>query len=43
MIALRTLNHYLRERRFIFRTDHDPLRYLQSKPKLTGRQFRWLD
>ena len=27
----------------MFRTDHEPIRYLQSKARLTGRQARWLD
>ena len=34
---------YPRDRSFIFRTDHEPIRYLQSKARLTGRQYRWLD
>lgn len=43
MIALREWSVYLRGRKFILRTDHEPIRYLQSKSKLTGRQYRWLD
>ena len=43
MIALREWGVYLRCREFKFRTDHEPIRYLQSKARLTGRQFRWLD
>lgn len=43
MIALREWSTYLRGRKFTFQTDHEPIRYLQSKPRLTGRQFRWLD
>lgn len=42
MIALREGDVYLRGRRFLFRTDHEPIRYLQTKAGLTGRQTRWL-
>ena len=43
MIALREWRVYLHGRRFIFETDHEPLRYLQTKARLSGRQKRWLD
>lgn len=43
MIALREWTVYLRDRSFVLKTDHEPIRYLQSKPKLSGRQMRWLD
>lgn len=43
MIALRKWAVYLRDRPFILRTDHEPIKYLQSKTKLTGRQMRWID
>ena len=43
MIALREWNLYLRGRPFKLRTDLEPIRYLQSKSRLVGRQARWLD
>lgn len=43
MIDLLDLSTYLRSRKFIFRTNQEPIRYLQFKSRLTGRQFRWLD
>ena len=43
MIALRSWSVYLRDRPFILKTDHEPIKYLQTKSKLTGRQMRWLD
>ena len=43
MIALRHWDIYLRGRKFTFRTDHEPIRYLQTKARLSGRQARWLD
>jgi len=43
MISLRHWDIYLRGRNFTFRTDHEPIRYLQSKARLSGRQARWLD
>lgn len=43
IIALDKWSVYLRGRRFIFYTDHEPIRYLQSKARLSGRQARWLD
>lgn len=39
MIAVVEMRIYIRGRRFIFRIDHKPLRYLQSK----GRQNGWID
>ena len=29
--------------KFVFKTDHEPIRYFQSKARLTGRQAQWLD
>ena len=43
MIALRHWDIYLRGRKFTFRTDHERIRYLQTKARLSGRQARWLD
>ena len=43
MIALREWRVYLYGRSFSFETDHEPLRYLQTKARLSGRQKRWLD
>ena len=43
MIALREWRVYLSGRKFRYETDHEPLRYLQTKSRLTGRQARWLD
>lgn len=43
MNALREWSVYVRGRHFIFRADHEPLRYLQSKAHLTGRKFRRMD
>ena len=43
MIALRVWDIYSRGRKFTFKTDHEPIRYLQSKAGLSGRQARWLD
>ena len=30
-------------RKFTFKTDHEPIRYLQTRAGLSGRQARWLD
>ena len=43
MLALREWSVYLRGNHFVFKTDHQPIVYLQSKARLTGRQARWLD
>lgn len=43
MIALRKWDIYLTGRSFRFRTDHESIRYLQTKARLSGRQARWLD
>lgn len=40
--ALREWSVHLRGP-FTFRTDHEPIRYLQSKIILSGRQHRWLN
>lgn len=43
MTALGTWAVYLRDRSCVLKTDHEPVKYLQSKIKLTGRQMRWID
>ena len=43
IIALREWDVYLKGRPFVFKTDHEPIRYLQTKARLSGRQARWLD
>ena len=43
IIALREWGVYLRGRNFLLKTDHEPIRYLQTKARRTGRQARWLD
>lgn len=43
IIAPRKWIVYLRDRAFTFRTDHEPIRYLQTKIRLSGRNHRWLD
>lgn len=43
MIALREWDVYLTGLRFFFKTNHEPIRYLKSKTRLTGRQYLWLD
>ncbi len=43
IIALQHWDVYLRGSRFLLRTDHEPIRYLQSKQKLNCRQAGWLD
>lgn len=42
MIALREWAVYLKDCPFIIRTDHEPIKYLQTKSKLLARQMRWL-
>ncbi len=42
-IALREWNLVLKGRSFIPRTDDEPIRYLQTKARLSGRQAQWLD
>lgn len=43
MILLRHWDIYLRGGKFTFPTDHEPIRYLQTKAGLSGRQSRWWD
>lgn len=43
IVALREWDVYHRGRKFELHTDHEPIRYLQSKARLIGRQARWLD
>ena len=40
--ACKKWDDYLREAKFTLHTDHAPLQYLQSQPKLNDRQFRWV-
>jgi hypothetical protein len=41
--ALRKWRHYLMEKRFELRTDHNGLKYLFDQPNLNARQSRWLE
>ena len=41
--AVKTWRHYLDAQEFVVHTDHSPLTYLQSQPKLSKRQARWLE
>lgn len=41
--AIKVWRHYLDAQAFIVHTDHSPLTYLQSQPKLSKRQARWLE
>lgn len=43
LIALQKWDVYLKGVQFQLKTDHEPIRYLQSKPRLSPRQQRWLD
>lgn len=43
LISVRKWDVYLRGVPFSSNTDHEPIRFLQSKPKLSPRQQRWLD
>lgn len=43
LIALQKWDVYLRGVTFKLNTDHQPIQYLQSKPRLSPRQQRWLD
>lgn len=43
LIALQKWDVYLKGFQFHLKTDHEPIRYLQSKPRLSLRQQRWLD
>ena len=43
MIALHEWDIYLKGRKFTFKIDHEPIRYLQTEARLSGRQSRWLD
>lgn len=43
LIALQKWDVYLRGVSFQLNTDHEPIRYLQTKPRLSPRQQRWLD
>lgn len=40
--ACKKWDDYLRNAKFTLYTDHAPLQYLQSQPKLNDRQFRWV-
>jgi hypothetical protein len=41
--ALRKWRHYLMEKRFGLRTDHNGLKYLFDNPTINARQRRWLE
>jgi hypothetical protein len=41
--ALRKWRHYLMEKKFELRTDHNDLKYLFDQPTLNARQSRWLE
>jgi RNase H-like domain found in reverse transcriptase len=41
--VVKELRCYLHGTSFVVRTDHHPLRYLQTQPNLSKRQVRWLD
>jgi RNase H-like domain found in reverse transcriptase len=41
--VVKELRCYLHDSAFVIRTDHHPLRYLNSQPHLSKRQARWLD
>ncbi len=43
IIALQHWDVYLRGSRFLLRTDHETIRYLQSKQNINCRQAGWLD
>lgn len=43
MHELREWSVYLHGRPTSFREYHEPMRYLHSKVRLSGRQHRWLD
>ncbi len=42
IFAVRKYRYYLLPRKFIFHTDHNPLKYIVNKPDLTGRIARWI-
>jgi hypothetical protein len=41
--ALKKWRHYLMEKRFELRTDHNGMKYLFGQPSLNARQSRWLE
>jgi predicted aspartyl protease/transposase InsO family protein len=41
--VVKELRCYLHGSAFVIRTDHHPLRYLNTQPHLSKRQVRWLD
>jgi hypothetical protein len=43
MDALRTYGYYLSGSHIKIKTDHQPLKYLLTQPKLSARQQRWVD
>ena len=43
MLALARWRPYLVGQKFELHTDHQPLVYLQSQPRLSRRNARWLD
>lgn len=43
VVALQRWRHYLHGKYFIIETDHHPLKYIKTQPKLSMVQVRWLD
>ena len=41
--ALNSWRHYLSGTKFTIRTDHKPLESFRTRPRLSGRQSRWID
>jgi RNase H-like domain found in reverse transcriptase len=41
--VVKELRRYIHGSRFVKRTDHHPLRYQETQPRLSKRQVRWLD
>jgi hypothetical protein len=41
--ALKEWRIYLHGSQFVIRTDHHPLRYLDTQPELSKRQMRWME
>jgi len=41
--AIKTFDYYLRGKKFIAETDHKPLTFIFTQPKLSARQCRWMN
>jgi RNase H-like domain found in reverse transcriptase len=41
--ALKELRTYLHGSRFVIKTDHHPLRYLDTQSNISKRQMRWME